>query len=395
MKHFLKAIPALTLAVLFVACSEGKKLNDMHDATLEMNDTTKQLAKTSDDMKATTQSVNDVSTQMNKKMDKMTTTTETMAAVTERVGQVTETVGQATQEVKAATHELYDAARQGDSLALRRAAIKELISAHSAGMKVAQAGEYFMSLEFQLWNNQGQDAVPGKREALTKDAVAEFFKILREFDSGSEFSSARAKSDGVDLISNDNKDAGFNALAAALHRVNRKQEEMHAKNPDVPVISMLSLIQDALVKEKDLREGRIAYGDLSPTQNEILLNRDAAIRLLQARHNFIGMIFLGEVSPILQGTIAAGKAYYLGWSFELDKYSEVQLREYTRYLRAIQSTQKFLSSIGIKPVVDKTMGGLMSGASVKTDGKGTGAVNAARTDMLGALKDVQKDLKAL
>lgn len=391
MKRVLKALPALSLAVVFVACSEGKKLNDMHDATLEMNDTTKQLAKTSDDMKATTQSVNTVSTQMNQKMDKMTTTTDKLAQVTERVGQVTETVGAATVEVKHATEELTDMNRQGGSLGLRRSALKELRAATSAGMKVAQAAQYYEAFEFQLWNNQGQDAAPGKRDSLMKDAVTEFFEVIDEFDTGGE----TATSDSFFYPDTNKKDAGFNALAAALHIVNRKQSEMNQKYPQFPVVSMLTLLQDAMLKEKDLAAGKIAASDLSATETEILAHRKTVVRLLQARHNFIGMIVLAKVSPVLDGNVSAMRAYYFGWNMDLDKHTEIELGRYTRYLRGLLATQKFLVSVGIKPVVDSWMGGLMSNPTPKTAGKGTGAINAARTEFLVALRDAQKNLEAI
>lgn len=362
MKSLVWALSIAAGSALVIACGEMKKVDEMHKATMDMSETTKSLAKTSDGMKANTE-------------------------------------------------ELYDASRQGTALQLRREAMRQLPLASSSGSKVAEAGKYMMSFEYQLWNGAGQDALPGKRDELMKDAVTELFRDLMEFDSGTELSDPTAQFDG-EPHSHNNKDAVFNALAVALQQVNRKQEEMHRARPDVPLVSMLTLIQTALAEEKDINEGRIAADKISPVSSVVLANKALAVRLLQARQQFIPFVFLAETSPLGKvkfaknaglfskakgawalASVTGGlaKALVTGWTLDLDRLNLPQTLEFLHYFKAADATREFLVKTGLEPAPRHWIADRMfKKMNVKTEGRGNARVSAARLELFSKLQDLKK-----
>lgn len=385
-----KNVVLVLLCLVAVACAEQKKLNEMHDSTLEMNDTTKELLGVSQEMKQTTGKLFEVSSDMRE-------TTQEVVKVSKEMNTKMDEMKVRTVEVARTTDELYDSSRQGVSLQLRREALDALLRAQSGGKKAEEAAAYFMSFEFQLWTAWGPDQTVEKRDELAHNAVAEFLKALHEFSVKGEVAPfAESSGDQGDLHSEDNKQASFNALAAAVHRLNRKQEEMLQRNPQYQAISMHSLLVDSLKLEKDVNEGRVALETLKAYQREVLVNKEIVLRLLQARHNYIPVIFLSKVLP-QEGVRARWKAglnYYLNWGaswkLDLDQLNLTQLKEYARYLQASLATRQSLRDLGVEPAVDGTLAAFMKGAKPTTEGKGGGEINAARTELFTLIGEHQK-----
>lgn len=369
-----------------VACSEQKKLNEMHDSTLEMNDTTKDLLEVSTDMRETTGELLEVSNDMR-------TTTREVVEISTEMSTKMDGMATRTEEVARTSEELYDASRQGVSLQLRRDALDALLRAQSGGKKIEEAAAYFMSFEFQLWTGWGPDETTEKRDELASNAVAEFLKAVQEFTvRGDVEPFAESSGEAADLHREANKQASFNALSAALHQLNRKQEEMLARSPQFQPMSMWSLLTESLRLEGDVNEGRVDLAALKEYQREVLVNKELVVRLLQARHNFIPAIFLSKVIPQdrLRDRVRAGLNYYLNWgatwNLDLDRFNLTQLKEYSRYLEASLSTRRVLSDLGIEPRIDATLTAFMRGVRPQTEGKGGGEISAARVELVNLLE---------
>lgn len=382
----------LTVSWVLAACQQQKQLDEMHDSTVEMNDTTKQLRDTTIEMKQTT-------VKLEKNTGDMKTVTDDLAKQTAEMNKTTTEMNGTTQQMGKVTAELYDASRQGAALEIRRKSLEMLYAAESNGKKVAEAGKYFMSFEFQLWTGYGQDLTEEKRDHLLADAAAEFFKDIKEFtvEEAPWFNPfAKAKGNGG-LHDRVNKEASFNAIAAALHRVNRKQDEMLVEHKDLKSLSMYEMLKRSLQLERGLNDGTVAYADLKGYQREVLNNRDVALRLLQARHNFIATIFLNEVLPQegAKATINNALNYYLGagkgWTMEIDKYNVSQLKTLNQYLTASLGTRQVLRDLGQTVEVDPTLAAFLKGLTLKASkGEGGGEINAARIELIGQIREIQK-----
>lgn len=397
---------ALAGALCGSACAEKKQLTEMHDATVDMRDTTKELNKGTGELKDTT-------TQLLRQTLDMKETTTHLADISGQMNGKMDDMSKKTSVVSQLTGELYDASRQGVTLDLRRSALKALLEAQSSGKKIAEAAQYFMSFEYQFWTGFGQDETEEKRQVLVDDAVSEFFKSVKEFNVGPSTEinplaqTSLSNGGGSVALDDDNRVASFNAIAAALHRVNRKQEEMHHKNPKVEVLSMLSLIERGLKAEVELNSGAKTLDTLPPSIKEVLNNKSLAVKLLQARHNFIAAIFLAEVSPVgaqaptntLAPKWATKMLLYLwstqmGWKANLDRFNVSQLKQFNQYLSAVLATRASLKTLGIEPHVDSKIQKLFQTMNEETTGKGPakdiGELNAARTELIGLLNELKK-----
>jgi hypothetical protein len=334
MKH--KLVLSGLVILSMAACSEVKKVDEMHDATVRMS-------KTTDDMKT-------------------------------RTG-----------ELKDATDELYDALRQGNSLQLRREAYNSILQAPTMFKKISEAAKYFMSFEVQLWNSIGQDQSAAKREILGQQAAQEFFMEIEELATRDGSVDPLAAPDAKDIYSQDNLTASFNAMAVGMDRNNRKQEQNVGAKADQKMMSMYSMMEEALLAPRDLpQKGYI---------REILAHEDKAVQLLQARYNMFPLMFVDVVSKIGDKNIAGqAKMLLMEWEFNVDALSATQL-EYlqTEVLEKAVSAKELLIKIGKKPELDSKVARLLAKMSVKSENKTTGLVQSEQQDLLKLIKKIQEN----
>ena len=136
---------------------------------------------------------------------------------------------------------------------------------------------------------------------------------------------------------------------------------------------MLDLIADGLRLEKDVESGKIALKSLKQYQRDVLINRDAAVRLLQARQNFLGSVIINDAratDPNLGNQINFAIAG-LGlksrpWTFDMDKLNLAKTAEDTRYLKWANESRDLLRSIGEEVYVDRGLQFLLDGVTEKT-----------------------------
>lgn len=391
MKASFKTRSVLALSVVaLVACAEKKQLTEMHDSTERMDKTTKEMQGDTNDMRAQTKA-------LKASTDKVADITKRMGDITENMGRITENMGQRTAEMHEQTKrlgkqtgELYDASRQGAALALRRDLLESMYKAESGGKKLADGAKYFMAFEFQFWTGYGPDESEEKRLELMASATSEFFKDVKEYEVDSLFASAETidplakHNTWFSLDSAGNKRATFNALAATMHSLNRKQAEaLHETGKKTT--SIYEMIADALRDGKKISEGQLATTEIPAYEKDVLTNQVVAVKLLQARHNFIGAILLSQLKDsaglmvkIMNAKFNAGMA----WDIKIDSFNQVQLEQFQTYLKGALATRALLRELGLKPEVDPALMAFYKGMTMKSEGKGSGALLAARTGLI-------------
>ncbi|MDG0817937.1 hypothetical protein [Bdellovibrio svalbardensis] len=348
------AVTGLAMALL-VGCGELKKVDEMHDSTVKMGETTGQMNKTTSEM-------NDTTSQMRNKMTSLE---------------------QKTQELKQVTDELYDTLRQGNAMQLRRDSYDAILKAPTLFKKISEANKYMMAFEFQIWNNMGQDMEPEKRDLLAQQAAMEFFLEIEELAPRDNSINATVQPDPKDLLGQDNRTASFNAMAIALHQVNRKEVRAEQMNKGLKTMTLLSLIEEALLAPR----GQAQKG----AAREIMAHEDKAIQLLQTRMNVFPLIFIDSVTKLGEKNIAAqAKMALFGWEFDMDCLNATQL-EYlqTEVLEHAVKAKKLLIKLGKKPEMDSTVQRLLTKMSVKSDAKKAANIAASQTKLLGLIAELK------
>lgn len=299
-------IALLALATTLNACEMKRNFDEVHDSTKEMNETTQEMNKTTAEM------------------------------------------NERTSGLEVATGELYDALRQGDSLAARRAALENLIKTPDAGRKLSEAAKYFMSFEFQFWMNNNQDKGDEKRQVLATMAAREFFKDIYQFIPKGEMTAdpfsgqifSRKKTNLVNCL---------NALSVTTQFLNPKQERFLIENPEIKPLSMHKMIEDSLLAKAAIEAEEKKVTDYPGYVAEVLANEQAALYLLEARYNYFMTLFLGRATKIAYDKVDAFKYIAFKWELDLSKFNIVQIEEFNSFLTGALKTKELLHSIGVKP----------------------------------------------
>jgi len=326
----------LLLAVvgLLSACEMKSNLDDMHDATNEMSDTTKEMKKRTDGLD-----------------DK--------------------------------TAELYDALRQGNAALLRKEFLDAMKASEEMPKKLSLAVKYFWSYEFQLWSMIGLDD-DVRREELAASAAREFIREVHELvPEDDTFISPTSK---------DGKEKDFLALATAMHEVNDKQKNRVDKL-SMQRFSMLYLFERALDEKRAMSEGKITMNELHTSSYDLLAFESKVVQILQARHNFILAMWMAKASSINKANwwkkLLMGK---LGqdWSYDLGKFSDVEISEMKKYLKAVHDTRQVLTRNGYKVIVDETvLTVLRNGQTTKSKSANT-VRDAMEIEIMAHLEEFKK-----
>lgn len=292
----------LSLTALLGACEVKKNLDEMHDSTIEMNRTTKNMS-------------------------------------------------DSTTSLQTATNELYDALRQGDSLAARRSALDNLLKATDPARKLSEAAKYFMAFEFQLWSDQGNDKGLEKREQLATLAALEFFKDVQQFIPGGTrdpkpFAGQILATEKSNLVNS------FNALSAVLHYLNPKQETYLRQKKEMIPLSMNKMIEESLLAKPKIESGEKHLSEYPGYVAEVLANESTAIYLLEARYNYLSALFLGRSTNIANDMFLSAQMIATKWTLDLSNFNFAQVEELDKFLTGALKTKKLLTQIGVKPRTD-------------------------------------------
>ncbi len=410
----------LTLA----ACQQARDLdemkattNEMRDITRDMRDETRQMNQTTNKMGKATGSMNDSMQSMLESMQEMTKTTKLMAdSLTDmkssmdvmkantaalankmdHLGQITETnLVETNSRMKSMSKnmESMDATTTGlcqsrnpQAADMRLKGFDGLRKETEIEIKVADAVLFTVGLEFNMWGLCSNDTL-ATRDDMFKIALEEYFAKLKSVTSKNEYARALAPS-YVAPSSSSLMDADFDAMAYAMNAVHDIQKNTLAKinvgqpvNQKISVASVQSLIIEAYLANK-------AGQPLKPWQKMVIANNRAALRLLQARHNFLIAGVIGKLKD--QAVKGVGNNLALGfnklmggmmgtkWDADVTGLQAAELENLSNFILQALETRKMLTSIGVKPVMDSELAPFIKNLSIKHDHRGAAALITAR-----------------
>jgi hypothetical protein len=325
-KNELKQLCILLAVVgLVSACEMKNNLDDMHDATNEMSDTTKQMKTRTDGLD-------------NK------------------------------------TAELYDALRQGNASLLRKEFLDAMKASNEMPKKLALGVKYFWAYEFQLWSMDGLDD-DARREELAASAAREFIREIHELVPQDDTF--------ISPTSSDNSEKDFLALATTMHEVNDKQKNRVDKL-SMQRFSMLFLFERALSEKRLMSEGKMTMNEIHPSSYDLLAFEQKMVQILQARHNFILTMWLAKASNIDKGLWNKINLGLFGsrWDFNMAKFSDVEISEMNKWLKAVSDTRQLLTLNGYEVEVDSTILKVLRNSRINTS---KSAVSTSRESMETAI----------
>lgn len=400
------AIAAVAASLVTLGCQQSKQLSEMHDSTSDMNRNTKQMGQT-------TARMLDVTNDMGQRTGEMNGTLKLMKSKTDQLLDQTVGLKQGTTGFcLGSRHALTLQARGQNLAALTKEAIQPID-------KIAQGGEYMMGFEYQFWGICGPSD-DDNRDILMQLSAQEFMRSVQRFVNVGKPVAPLNLASTSDLFfgaksDTNNMDANFNTIAVTLHIIDPLQKVIIAREnarreqlaqPELPAnlqpVSMYSMIKEALTEEKDVDSGKISEDQEPGYVKEILQQRQIAMRVLQARHNFLAAMFLGEVrdKTDLGGAVAIGIdiaiKLNIKWPFKLDGLHVEELRELNEFLEGAIGTRTFLKSIGEKIYTDPGVAVLIKNARpVTADDKNPNALKTTLSIERAKLKSQLETLQSL
>lgn len=275
-----------------------------------------------------------------------------------------------TEKVRETSDELYDALRQGSAVQVRTQLFKSILESESSGRKIADSVHLLMAFEYQLFNGFAKDQNPEKRLILQAEAVQEFFMLMKDVYVQTDKVDVLAQGDAKNIYSVANKEATFNAMALGLHMVNRKQQE-NVTRTGMELISMQSMISEALLMETSINNRTMALDQVPIYAKHVLNNKRMAIKLLQARHNMFKVVFLGETSPLLEGSSKFAKIKQFatmnlsGWELDVSAMPLTQVSEFNHMFELMRNTQQLLESLNTPLQKNKWVERMLSKVELK------------------------------
>lgn len=281
-QKFWITLPLLaSITLVAAACGEVKKIDDMRTNTGEMNKTTKDLLDATGEMKGTT--------------DGMRATTERMAEQTGTLLDLTESrLVPRIETMESGVSELYDALRQGDAANLRHTLTHSVLNSQNQKSRLAEAGLFFMSFEYQLFDSSGQDKSQERRLVLYHQAMMEFMLRIDELAPRGGRIWPEAKPN-MNRASEQNKASAFNAFVATMHKLNRKQ----GADPDFGhPVSAYDLIIASLKAKPGIDSGQLVLPAGNHYMKEVLSRPERVKQILQTRYNLFVYLLLGATTDL-------------------------------------------------------------------------------------------------
>ncbi len=281
------------IAAISLGCGEMKKLDEMKNNTAEMRETTREL--------------------------------------NDRIGELGEVAKDdlrgGLNNIDAGVGELYDSMRQGDASNLRRLAFERMLTASRLEARVAEAGLYLMSFEFQLLGANALDQQDARRELLYHQAMVEFFLRLDEIAPRFHELWPQAQPQ-ADATSEENKASAFNALAFGLHKINRKQ---HADPRTGRPQSIYDLIVQALRLKPEIDAGRLQLPQGPHYIKEVLAREARVNQLLQTRYNMFTYGLMGLTTDLNDRSLW-GQLWKLAIKVDIDLSESARGRAGLQYI---------------------------------------------------------------
>jgi hypothetical protein len=276
---------------------------------------------------------------------------------TQKMANTTEEMQQTTEGMSESTDLLYIGQRAGGGFIDRKEALDKMKAEKNMAQKLKFATAYFLSFEYQLYKNAGEDNGAVISE-LYELAVKEFTEDLVSLMPNPLFG-LPLQTRSHSLFYSHLQDV--RALSSALHRVNIVQEIVARKTGRKPV-TMFDLIQGALQKYPKFVSGEIAYSDLAPHETWIVDKVKIYEFLLQVRASFMGAYVLANlrqeqnhmVLPDFGHELDILLAMHEHWKPEMNKRTnnEASLRYYGLVMDYALQSLSVLRDAGLNPKVD-------------------------------------------
>ncbi len=273
---------------------------------------------------------------------------------TQSLERSTEEVSTTTEELLETTTVMFQQNRAREAEATREEKFQILMDDEAElGGRITAAGVYLRSFEFQLWSGNPTFDDQRALDQYYLDAVNEF--TGRSADLFEKINLRR-----MSTVRKDKMEMSFYALAASLH-LNHTFQEEQARNTGRPLVSMYSLIKNALKKEKERQT-------LLPHEEVLLsgINKEIMTEFLKARVDILSAFALRNLTDSSDMTLTQ-RAKSLIFRITGGRLGEIDLPEVyeqtnaatrnsiTRYLDDAVATRQFLKTVDIDKVLERTL----------------------------------------
>ncbi len=288
-----------------LALSSCGKVNDMHDATMEMQKQTKDM-------------------------------------------------GDTTKRMEETTCKMYTSLRQGNAKQSRDADMTAMRGSKNINEKLELAAKYMQGFEYQLWTSSCADVAP--REVAIDQAVTELLTNLEPYVSDrSQVNATKQSGDYQTLY----------AMAATLHRTNLLQAQYLAGTGETS-LRPLDILVKGLRYNQEKNRGTLADAKFPIWATTVGKYEKDAEFILRLRGNFL-MAYGYAIADSdkygdAPGTLAKAwrlittKIFSSKWKPRLDHRDPTEIRErITVSLQLAKETRDALTSLGIDPMIDATV----------------------------------------
>lgn len=205
---------------------------------------------------------------------------------------------------------IYSSANEADDLAYINRQIAELSKAGIGGQvrdlnyellqnsatpnaKLLYGNRYLEAFDSQLWN---MTTDPRILNSPMKDT----FQAKSIIELANHIPNLSVNHPPLSALAPGNSMASFYGIVSSLDKINFYRDIFREKS-NINDVSLLDLIQSALAKEEAIKQGELAYDDLSKTDIEVL-KRSATFRYsLMIRHRYLPLLALGRLSNLNEG----------------------------------------------------------------------------------------------
>ncbi|MFL5814823.1 MAG: hypothetical protein ACJ763_14710 [Bdellovibrionia bacterium] len=368
MRPNLKILKALqlTTCVVPLLMTSGCFVSDMQNNTKEMNDTTKEM---NEKMASLLQSMNEMKSDTHANLGMMNGTTSDMSLTTREMNGRIESLGKDMSEMKTDTHDslvdtkdaiknTYTDMRQNYTVSVRHDMLEMLEKVSVLDAKVAAAGKYIMAYEFQIWKANLNDT-PEYRDQLLRDALEEFFLDLARYMPD--------PNEAPDPTSSKAQMQNLMAISGTIDRVNPSAQMMARRKQAVEPYSFSRMLHEALQKSDQVESGKIPLDQLRPFEIQVLINRDAAIALLQARANFLPVMALTRISDIQRRSLPMQAVMaYVGSTPNLSNLAAMS--EALEFISNANEEIRFLKAMRVSPKLNGSLKALYKNMKVPEPG---------------------------
>lgn len=368
MKPSFKTLKALqlTACVVPLLMMSGCFVSDMQNNTKEMNDTTKEM---NEKMASLLQSMNEMKSDTHSNLGLMNGTTSEMNLTTREMDGRIESLGKDMAEMKTDTHDslvdtkdaiknTYTDMRQNYTVSVRHDMLEMLEKATVLDAKVSAAGKYIMAFEFQIWKNNLNDTAE-YRDQLLRDALEEFFLDLARYMPD--------PNEAPDPTSSKAQMQNLMAIAGTIDRVNPSAQMMARRKQAVEPYSISKMLHEAIKKSSQVESGETPLDQLRPFETQALINRDAAIALLQARANFLPVMALTRISDIQRRSLPMQAVMaYVGSTPDFSNLAAMS--EALEFITNANDEIFFLKSINVSPRLNGSLKALYKNMKVPEPG---------------------------